>query len=143
MHLQTTTDYGIRVMCYLYDKDRLITATELSEKLGISYPYLIRVLGRLRQTGMIEVARGRFGGYRITKSARDSSLYDIIKTMEGEIWINFCLNKDGDCTRNAIDTCPVHKILESAQEQLIASLDRVRLSDIASISWNGRTVAVQ
>lgn len=141
MQLQATTDYGIRVMCCLYDKDSLITATDLSEQLCISYPYLIRVLGQLRQAGMIEVTRGRLGGYRIAKSARDISLYDIIKTMEGEIWINSCLNKDGVCTRNAIDTCPVHQILESAQKQLVDNLGRVSLSDIADLNQNASAIA--
>lgn len=131
MQLQTTTDYGIRIMCRLYDKDELITAPELSEQLGIPYPYLNKVLGQLRQAGLIEVVRGRFGGYRIMAGAEGITLYDIIKTMEGEIWVNPCLHKDGICTRNAIDICPVHKILESAQKQLILSLAGVSLSEIA------------
>lgn len=131
MQLQTTTDYSIRIMCCLYDKYELMTAPDLSEQLGISYPYLNKVLGQLRQAGLIEVVRGRFGGYRMAADARDITLYDIIKTMEGEIWINPCLNEDGICTRNAIDMCPVHKVLESARKQLIRSLVRVSLSEIA------------
>lgn len=134
MQLQITTDYGIRIMCCLYNKDTIITASDLSEQLCISYPYLIKVLGQLKQAGMIQVVRGRFGGYRIAKSARHITLYDIIKTMEGEIWINSCLSKDGACTRNAIDICPVNKILRSAQKQLIGSLACVHLSDIADIN---------
>jgi len=134
MQLQTTTDYGIRIMCCLYDKAQLITASDLSEQLGISYPYLVRVLGQLRQAGLIEVVRGRFGGYRMVTGGEGITLYDIIKTMEGEIWINSCLNRDGVCTRNAIDICPVHKVLESAREQLIHSLVRVSLSEIADVN---------
>lgn len=136
MQLQKTTDYGIRIMCCLYDKDELITASDLSEQLGISYPYLIRVLGQLRQAGLIEVVRGRFGGYRIDTGAEDITLYDIIKTMEGEIWVNPCLNKGKDdvCTRNAINICPVHKVLESVQEQLIHSLAHVSLSEISDVN---------
>ncbi len=143
MQLQATTDYGIRVMCCLYERDTLITATELAELLCISYPYLIRVLGQLRQAGMIEVTRGRHGGYRIARHARDITLYDIIKTMEGEIKINSCMNKDGVCSRNARDICPVYGILKTAQAQLVDSLERVSLCDIAGISWKERIVTTQ
>lgn len=131
MQLQTTTDYGIRVMCCLYDQGTLITAADLSEQLCISYPYLIKVLGNLRESGLIEVVRGRLGGYRIAENARNISLYDIIKIMQGEICLNSCLSEGGICTRNATATCPVHEILESAQKQLISSLSGVNLADIS------------
>lgn len=133
MQLQATTDYGVRVMCCLYAQETLITATELSEQLYISYPYLMKVLGQLRQSGMIEVVRGRFGGYRMAEGSQNITLYDIIKTMEGEILVNSCMSKNGVCTRNAIDTCPVHKVFESVQKQLICSFENVKLSDIADL----------
>lgn len=136
MQLQTTTDYGIRIMCCLYNKNELITASDLSRQLAISYPYLVKVLGQLRQANLIEVVCGRFGGYRMVTGAEGITLYDIIKTMEGEIWVNPCLNKgkDGVCTRNVIDICPVHKVLESVREQLIHNLARVSLSEIADVN---------
>lgn len=131
MKLHTTTDYGIRVMCCLYSKDTLITANELSEQLGISYGYLNKVLGCLRQADMVEVLHGRFGGYQIAKSARKVTLYDIIRVMEGEIQINSCLGEDSFCNRDAIEICLVRAALESAQNELINNLRRVRLADIS------------
>lgn len=134
MKLHMTTDYGIRVMCCLYSKDTLITANELSEQLCISYGYLNKVLGCLRQGGMVEVLHGRFGGYQIAESARDVTLYDIIQVMEGDIQINSCLGTEGFCNKGAIETCLVHAVLESAQKELIHNLRNVRLSDISETS---------
>lgn len=135
MQLQTTTDYGIRVMCCLYNRKDLVTATNLSELLCISYPYLVKVLDHLRRANMIEVTRGRLGGYRIVENAKKITLYEIIKAMEGEIWVNACLSKEGACTRSAIDKCPVHKILRRLQTQLVNDLNCVSLSEIAGDSW--------
>lgn len=131
MKLHMTTDYGIRVMCCLYSKDTLITANELSEQLCISYGYLNKVLGCLRQAGMVAVLHGRFGGYQIAESARNVNLYDIIQVMEGDIQFNSCLGADGFCNRGAIESCLVHGVLESAQKEFVDNLRRVRLSDIS------------
>lgn len=130
MKLQTTTDYGIRVMCFLYSQEKIATAQDLAEKLSISHQYLYRILRQLREGNMIEVAQGRWGGYRIAESMRDATLYDVIECMEGKIQINACLGPTGYCGRNAIDVCPVHEVLESAQKQLIDGLRQVKLSDI-------------
>ncbi|GLC79657.1 RrF2 family transcriptional regulator [Lacrimispora brassicae] len=134
MKLHMTTDYGIRVMCCLYNKDTLITANELSEQLYISYGYLNKVLGCLRQAGMVEVLHGRFGGYQIADSAREATLYDIIQVMEGDIQINSCFGEDGFCNREAMETCLVRAALESAQNELVDNLRRVRLSDISGMA---------
>lgn len=131
MKLHTTTDYGIRVMCCLYNKDTLITANELSEQLKISYGYLNKVLGCLRQAGMVEVSQGRLGGYQIVENARKITLYDIIRVMEGDIQINSCFGKDRFCSRDAMDTCLVRAALKSAQDELVNNLRSVRLSDIS------------
>lgn len=131
MKLHMTTDYGIRVMCCLYSKNTLITANELSEQLCISYGYLNKVLGCLRQAGMVEVLHGRFGGYQIAESAREVTLYDIIQVMEGDIQINSCLGMDGFCNKGSIETCLVHTVLDSVQKELVYNLRCVRLSDIA------------
>lgn len=134
MKLHMTTDYGIRVMCCLYSKEALITANELSEQLCISYGYLNKVLGSLRQAGMVEVLHGRFGGYQIAEGAQGVTLYDIIQVMEGDIQINSCLGMDGFCNKGGIETCLVHAVLESAQKELVDNLRRVRLADISETS---------
>ena len=131
MKLHTTTDYGIRVMCCLYSKDTLVTANELSEQLNISYGYLNKVLGCLRQAGMVEVSHGRFGGYQIAGNARKITLYDIIRVMEGDIQISACFGKDSFCSRDAMETCLVRAALESAQDEFVDNLRSVRLSDIS------------
>lgn len=131
MKLHTTTDYGIRVMCCLYNKDKLITANELSEQLSISYGYLNKVLGCLIQAGMVEAFHGRFGGYQIVKNARKITLYDIIQVMQGDIQISSCLGNDRFCSRDATETCLVRVALQSAQEVLVDNLRSVRLSAIS------------
>ncbi len=131
MKIHMTTDYGIRVMCCLYSKNKLITANEISEQLSISYGYLNKVLGCLREAGMIEVVHGRFGGYQIAERSREVTLYDIIQIMEGDIQLNSCLGADGFCNNGSIETCLVHGVLRSAQKELIDNLRSVRLSEIS------------
>lgn len=142
LKLQTTTDYAIRVMSFLFLEKNTVTAQELSEKLSISRQYLYKILRQLRESGMVDVEQGRWGGYRIAEGMRNATLYDIVRCMEGDIQINACLGPDGYCNRNGIGTCPVHSVLEGAQKQLIESLSRVNLSDIQIMGSAEREVGV-
>lgn len=130
LKLQTTTDYAIRVMSFLYFEKKTVTAQELSKKLSISKQYLYTILRQLRESDMIEAEQGRWGGYRIAEGIKSATLYDIVRCMEGDIQINACLGPDGYCNRNGIGACPVHSVLEDVQKQLIERLSQVNLSDI-------------
>lgn len=145
MKLQTTTDYGIRVMMCLYNKDALTTASELAKEVGASYSYLNKVFRCLRNAGMIEAVQGGQGGYRIAESARTVTLYEIIKAMQGEIHLNHCLEEDHYCSRNIQEFCSVRAVLEAAEENLILELSSVHLSELSNTRrvGYGRTEGIE
>ena len=131
MKLQITTDYAIRTIGYLAQHNyQLLTAKKMADELGITYYYFNKIAARLKRAGFIESIQGPVGGYRLAKNAADITLYDIVEAMEGNIYINRCLEEDGFCSRNAVHSCPVHKILESVQNEIIASLRSKRMSEI-------------
>lgn len=131
MQLQITTDYAIRVIGYLVLCDgKLANAKDISEQMGITYQYFLKISARLKEAGLILTEQGRNGGYRLAKDAEDITLYDIVKTMEGEIYFNRCLEPDGFCSRYATDTCPVHNIFVDLQTDIITSLKSKKMSDI-------------
>ncbi len=131
MKLQITTDYAIRIIGYLAQNNtQIVTANDMAKKLGITYHYLNKLVSHIKRSGLIESVKGPAGGYRLSKSAEDITLYDIIQIMEGDILINHCLEEDGYCSRNAAQTCPVQKIFASVQYELVTSLKSHRISDI-------------
>lgn len=133
MKIHITTDYAIRVIGYLIQNENEISsAVEMSENLGITYYYFIKMVTRLKKAGFIESIRGPIGGYRLAKHSADITLYDIIQTMEGDIHINRCLEDDRLCSKYCVNnqTCLIHNILEEVQNELIAVLKSKRISDI-------------
>ena len=131
MKFQRATDYAIRILCYLHEHgNHLSTAASLSEKLGISYLYFMKVTGYLKQAGLLKSVQGCNGGYQLAKRAEDISLYDVVKVIEGEIMINRCLEHDGYCSRGATDYCLVHKFFKSFQQEMIDELKSKRIPDL-------------
>lgn len=131
MKFQLATDYAIRILCYLYENNnRLSTATHLSEKLGITYLYFMKLTGVLKHAGMIQSVQGCNGGYQLAKNAEDATLYDVVKVTEGDIRINRCLEEDRFCSRDAAEWCSVHTFFQELQDGFIERLDSVRICDL-------------
>ncbi|PWJ51234.1 RrF2 family transcriptional regulator [Faecalicatena contorta] len=131
MRFQITTDYAIRMLLFMAQREGQVSTAEVAAKeLGITYSYFNKVAYKIRMAGFLESIQGPGGGYCISKNAADITLYDIVTVMEGDIRINRCLEEDGFCSRNATQICPVHKTLEALQNQMIDTLKSVRISDL-------------
>ena len=140
MRFQRATDYAIRILCYLHEhNNQLSTAADLSEKLGISYLYFMKVTGYLKQAGLLKSVQGCNGGYQLAKRAEQISLYDVVRVIEGEIIINRCLEHDGFCSRGATDYCLVHKFFESFQQGMVDVLKTRHISDLCEETKTARS----
>lgn len=133
MQLQISTDYAIRILQYLHDhKTELPTAMTISQAIGITYPFFIKIANQLKQKGLVDAVQGRNGGYKLAPGAEDTTIYDIFLAIEGPLQINRCLQDDRLCSRDAVDHCPVHVFFGSLQEQIISAMQSKNISAFSS-----------
>ena len=69
MQLASTTDYAIRIVCYLAAQRQMISTSELSQELSVPSSYIPKITKKLKQAGIIKACEGTNGGY-IAYSAR-------------------------------------------------------------------------
>ena len=138
MRFQITTDYAIRMLLFMAQREGQVSTAETAAKeLGITYSYFNKVAHKIRTAGFLESVQGPGGGYCIAKNGANITLHDIVTVMEGDIRINRCLEEDGFCSRNATQTCPVHKTFEALQNQIIDLLKSVRIGDLCDERQSG------
>ena len=132
MQIQISTDYAVRILQYLHKhKDDLPTAMTISQSVGITYPFFIKIANQLKQKGLLSAVQGRNGGYRLARPAKEINLYDVFLSIEGELQINRCLQKEGLCTRGDIKDCKMHGFWSGLQEKLIGEMSGQTIADIA------------
>jgi len=130
MQLQISTDYAVRILQYLHKhKEDLPTAMTISQSIGITYPFFIKIANQLKQKGLLSAVQGRNGGYRLARSAEDISLYDVFLSIEGELQINRCLHPDQNCTKGEIASCKLHNFLRSLQNKVIDEMTGQSIAD--------------
>ena len=130
MQLTSTTDYAIRIVCYLAAKRQMISTSELSQELSVPSSYIPKITKKLKQAGIIKACEGIKGGYQIAKQPENISLRDVISCTESTMAISRCLEKEGGCSKNYIACCKVHQILLDLQNIYNNRLESVKISDI-------------
>ena len=104
MQLKNSTDYAIRIVCYLAAQERMVSTSELSRKLNVSTNYVPAIAKKLKDAKIVTACEGTNGGYMLAKQPENISLMEIISCVEETMAINRCLEEDRFCSRNLEDT---------------------------------------
>jgi Rrf2 family protein len=87
VRLTQQADYAIRAMAELAVRGATAPATtaELAEAQEIPRAFLGSIMSRLCHAGLVASQRGPEGGYRLVRAARDITLAEIIRAIEGPL----------------------------------------------------------
>ncbi len=130
MRLTRAGEYAIRCALYLCFEDMGTVASKkkIAECMDIPSQFLGKIAQQLAQAGIIEIVQGSKGGYRLLIPAKDLTMLDVVEAVIGEIYLNDCVVRPESCDR--IPTCSIHRIWETARDQLRETL---RQADFKSI----------
>jgi len=93
------TDYALVLMTHMgrSPADRVHTARQLAAESGVPLPTVSKVLKTLLQAGLLVSYRGIKGGYSLARAAREISVGQILKVLEGPIGVTECGGVPGLC----------------------------------------------
>jgi len=102
LRISKLTDYAMLILSQMAKAQNLImSATLLAEVLHLSVPTVSKILKILADASLVTSIRGADGGYRLSRSATEITLADVISAMEGDVAMTECCESKSLC---AIDS---------------------------------------
>lgn len=111
---------------------------EVCKRTGIPEPFTRKVLQSLVQGGFLIAYRGPGGGYALAKPAREISLLDVIKAVEGDDTFDHCVMGLPQCGGD--NPCPIHALWAQTKVKLLHDLNSKSLADIAAVALENSTL---
>jgi Rrf2 family protein len=130
MQITRAGDYGIQGMLYLasLSEGKEAYIKEIAHARDIPVSFLAKIFQSLSRAGLVRSQRGAKGGFVLAKNAGDITLLDIIQAIEGPISLNLCLEGENTCYKS--EKCPVHPVLQEAQDALAGILSKHNLEEL-------------
>jgi Rrf2 family protein len=85
VHIPAKVDYGMRALLELAVTDGPATGESLANAQGLPAKFLAAILNDLRRSGLVTSQRGLDGGYRLSKSAADITVADVMRALDGPL----------------------------------------------------------
>jgi FeS assembly SUF system regulator len=132
IRLSRLADYGVVLTSFLArNPSGWLTAGELANGTALPAPTVSKVLKLLAQEGILESHRGTKGGYALSRPARDISVADIVKAVDGPIALTECMGAPaGGCEIETL--CPTRVNWRTINDAITVALQSVTIADMAS-----------
>jgi len=126
--------YAIMALGYLarHDSSRYISAGEISEEYHMPPEMLAKILQKLARKGLVRAQAGPTGGYSLAIEAKEISLSDIIRAIEGPFHLTRCLGDEVYCV--IADRCDIQEPLRAIEERMLQVFDNITLEEISQQS---------
>lgn len=131
MKLSAKSRYASRILLdlALHNEGIPHRVNDISERTGITVPFIEQIIKPLKHAGMVASKRGAAGGHQLCRPPEEITLGDIVRVMEGTVELSACLTDPGLCDR--IDTCPTRAAWQRATDAMLRELDTITLAELA------------
>ena len=132
MRLSTKGRYAVMAMADLarreHDAARAVALADIAARQEISLSYLEQLFARLRRKGLVKSARGPGGGYRLARTADDTSIADIVHAVDEPLRATRCAEARGCMIKG--ERCLTHDLWADLGDRIEDYLASVTLADV-------------
>ena len=121
-------DYGLISLKHMAMKNGSASARESADSYGIPLPLLSKVLQKLGRNGFVQSEHGANGGYRLRRSASDITALEVIRSIDGPIFLTSCFTEGEECGLSG--KCNVREPLRKVHEGIQNLLSSITIADM-------------
>ena len=129
MHITLESDYAIRIVFCLARAGKRMDAKSIAEETGVTLRFSLKILRKLVGSGIIKSFKGTQGGYELGRDADEISLYDVIRTIEGEYYLSRCVGEGYVCQCKGTKPCKFRKVFGEISRNVQAQLSEHKFSE--------------
>jgi Rrf2 family protein len=138
LKLTKKADYGLIALKHLaVNAPASSSAKEIAETYGIPAALLSKILQKLVKDGFLRSEHGTNGGYKLARDPREITAYEVIRTIDGPIFLTACFTEHGYCVHT--DKCTVRDPLQKVHEGILRLLASISISDMSAESPKAET----
>jgi Rrf2 family protein len=105
------------------------SAKDIAQAYHIPPPLLAKILQTLARAGLLVSHAGTNGGYALARPANEISAFEVIRAIDGPLFITSCITIHGPC--DLAGTCTIKEPLRKVNDSIKDLLSAIRISDLA------------
>jgi len=145
LRLTKKADYGLMALKYLAEQAEeashsvgsvalgspAASAKAIAEAYHIPPQLLAKILQTLAKAGLLVSHAGTHGGYALARSAKNISAFEVIRAIDGPLFITSCITIHGTC--DLAGHCTIKEPLRKVNDSIKDLLSNIHISDLVEM----------
>jgi Rrf2 family protein len=142
LRLTKKADYGLMALKYLAEQSgealgslaghSAQSAKDIAHAYHIPSPLLAKILQTLARAGLLVSHAGTNGGYALARPANEISAFEVIRAIDGPLFITSCITIHGTC--DLAGHCTIKEPLRKVNDSIKDLLSSIHISDLVEMS---------
>jgi Rrf2 family protein len=135
LKLTKKADYGLIALKHLAETAHVkgggntaCSAKDIAEAYDIPQEALAKILQRLVKSGFLISHHGINGGYVLSRRPQEISAFEVIRAIDGPLFITACVTDHGDCQQSS--KCNVKEPLAKVNHSIREVLAKLSIADM-------------
>ena len=129
LRLTKKADYGLMALKYLAEQaGGAHSAKDIAEAYHIPPQLLAKILQTLAKAGLLISHAGTNGGYALAKPSGEISAFEVIRAIDGPLFITSCITIHGAC--DLTSTCTIKEPLRKVNDSIKDLLSGIHIADL-------------
>jgi len=161
LRLTKKADYGLMALKYLAEQPGISPASgarsavaqsakDIAQAYHIPPPLLAKILQTLARAGLLVSHAGTNGGYALARPASQISAFEVIRAIDGPLFITSCITIHGSC--DLAGHCTIKEPLRKVNDSITELLSNIHINDLietteatrgdAAVAVGGRLMSI-
>jgi Rrf2 family protein len=143
LRLTKKADYGLMALKYLAEQPgesvasgprhpAARSAKDIAEAYHIPPPLLAKILQTLARAGLLVSHAGTNGGYALARPAVEISAFEVIRAIDGPLFITSCITIHGPC--DLAGHCTIKEPLRKVNDSIKELLSGIKISHLVEMA---------
>lgn len=133
LRLTKKADYGLMALKFLAEQSAgavpaPASAKDIADAYHIPPQLLAKILQTLAKAGLLVSHAGTNGGYALSRPAADISAFEVIRAIDGPLFITSCITIHGTC--DLAGHCTIKEPLRKVNDSIKDLLSAIRIADL-------------
>ena len=138
LKLTKKADYGLMAMKHLAEHAHRgsCSAKDVADAYGIPQEALAKILQRLVKAKLLQSQHGTNGGYTLARDPATISAFEVIRAIDGPLFITSCITVRGECDQSL--RCTIREPLRRVNQSIEDVLKRITILEMKEDPEDGR-----
>lgn len=130
LRLTKKADYGLMALKYLAEQtaNGAQSAKDIAEAYHIPPQLLAKILQTLAKGGLLVSHAGTNGGYSLARPATEITAFEVIRAIDGPLFITSCITIHGTC--DLTSHCTIKEPLRKVNDSIKDLLSGIKIDDL-------------